>query len=181
MTRATEILHRLQPVLDAVPPSDVFSVSAEILAARRVFLLGAGQTGLVLRGLAMRLTQAGLTAHIPGDCTTPAITSGDLLLAASCSGNRPGMLALARAAAEAGAPLTVLTAAADSPLAQLARQTLVIPADREQNVPQHGQPLVLGTCFELSLYCICVMIAEEVLRARGESPASLRQRHANLE
>ncbi len=179
MTRSTEIFAQIQPVLAGVRPEDFAAVCSRVLAARRVFLLGAGQTGLVLRGLAMRLTQAGITAYIPGDCTVPAIGPDDLLLAASSGGRRPGVVALTQAAVSTGAPVTLITASADSPLAQLADQILILPSSPLPG--EGGAPLLLGTRFELSLFCLCILFAEELVRRLGLDESSLRRRHANLE
>jgi len=56
----------------------------------RVFVAGAGRSGLVLRMAAMRLMHLGLDVHVAGDTTTPAITSGDLLLVGLRVGNDLG-------------------------------------------------------------------------------------------
>ena len=58
----------------------------------RVFVAGAGRSGLVLRMFAMRLMHFGPTVHVAGDTTTPAISSGDLLLVASGSGTTSGVV-----------------------------------------------------------------------------------------
>ena len=51
---------------------------------------------------AMRLMHLGLTVHIAGDTTTPAITSGDLLLVASGSGTTSGVVKSAETARKPG-------------------------------------------------------------------------------
>src|SRR5680860_827298 len=53
--------------------------------AGRVFVLGAGRSCLALRMTAMRLMHLGLTVHVVGEVTAPAIAAGDVLLAASGS------------------------------------------------------------------------------------------------
>ena len=92
-------------------------LALKLRAADRVFLAGAGRSGLVLRMAAMRLMHLGLTVHVAGDTTTPAISSGDLLLLASGSGTTSGVVKAAQTAAEAGAQVVAVTTNRHSPLA----------------------------------------------------------------
>jgi 6-phospho-3-hexuloisomerase len=75
----------------------------------RLFVAGAGRSGLVLRMAAMRLMHRGLNVHVAGDTTTPAIGSDDLLLVASGSGTTSGVVESAETAAKAGARIAALT------------------------------------------------------------------------
>ena len=54
--------------------------------SERIFLAGAGRSGLALKSFAMRLTQLSKQAFVVGETTTPAITASDLLVIASSSG-----------------------------------------------------------------------------------------------
>ena len=99
-----------------------------VAAAPRVFVLGAGRSGLALRMTAMRLMHLGLDVHVVGEVTTPAITEHDLLVTASGSGTTVGILRAAQTAIEVGAQVAAITTAADSPLARLATATVVVPA-----------------------------------------------------
>ena len=78
---------------------DLADVVRLIGGAPRVFLAGAGRSGLVLRMAAMRLMHLGLDVHVAGDTTTPAIREGDLLIAASGSGTTAGVVKAASTAA----------------------------------------------------------------------------------
>ncbi|RLP72320.1 SIS domain-containing protein, partial [Mycetocola manganoxydans] len=98
--------------------ADNLDAVAETLAgAHRVFVLGAGRSGLALQMTAMRLMHLGLNVHIVGEVTAPAIGPGDVLLTASGSGTTTSIVRGADAAVNAGADVAVITTAADSPLA----------------------------------------------------------------
>ena len=85
------------------------ALAASIRSAERIFVAGAGRSGLVLRMAAMRLMHLGLNVHVAGDTTTPAIRSGDLLLVASGSGTTSGVVKAAETAAKAGARIAAFT------------------------------------------------------------------------
>ena len=109
----------------------------------RVFVAGAGRSGLVLRMAAMRLMHLGLNVHVAGDTTTPAISSGDLLLVASGSGTTSGVVKAAETAAKAGARIAAFTTNPASPLAGLADAVVVIPAAAEDRSRLQRFPPVL--------------------------------------
>jgi len=122
------ILGELKQSLAAVSESEIETAQRKILAAKRVFVTGAGRSGLALRMAAMRLMHLGLDVHVAGEVTAPAIASGDLLLVASGSGTTAGAVHAAEVARKVGAEVLALTAARESKLAQLAQSLIVIPA-----------------------------------------------------
>src|ERR1051325_2265476 len=93
--------------------------------ADRVFVHGAGRSGLALRMTAMRLMHLGLDAHVVGEVTTPAIRQGDVLLVASGSGTTGGIVQAARTAADVGARVLAVSTTDESPLSEVADTTLV--------------------------------------------------------
>jgi 6-phospho-3-hexuloisomerase len=128
------------------------AMAAHLRLADRVFVAGAGRSGLVLRMAAMRLMHLGLTVHIAGDTTTPAISSGDLLLVASGSGTTSGVVKAAETAVRAGARVAAVTANPESPLAGLANALVVIPAAQKTD---HGSSIsrqYSGSLFEQVLF-----------------------------
>ncbi|MGA2848410.1 MAG: hypothetical protein ABSE46_05400 [Terracidiphilus sp.] len=84
------ILTELERTLAAVSESEIAAAQRMIQAANRLFLMGAGRTGLALKMAAMRLMHLGLIVHVAGEATTPAIGPDDLLLVASGSGTTAG-------------------------------------------------------------------------------------------
>ncbi len=147
----------------------------------RVFVAGAGRSGLVLRMAAMRLMHLGLNVHIAGDTTTPAITSGDLLLVASGSGTTSGVVKSAETAAKAGARIAAFTTNPDSPLAGLADALVIIPAAQKTD---HGSSLsrqYSGSLFEQVLFLATEALFQSLWENADEPAEQLWLRHANLE
>lgn len=157
------------------------AVSGPLGDANRIFVAGAGRSGLVLRMAAMRLMHLGLDVHVAGDTTTPAIRSGDLLLVASGSGTTSGVVKAAETATEAGARIAAFTTNPDSPLARLADALVIIPAAQKTD---HGSNLsrqYSGSLFEQVLFLATEALFQSLWDNADEPAEQLWLRHANLE
>ena len=84
------ILQRTRCVLKNAQWDEFLDLVQTVKAVPRVFITGAGRSGLVGRFFVMRLVHLGKSAFVVGETTTPAINEGDLLIAISGSGNTPG-------------------------------------------------------------------------------------------
>jgi 6-phospho-3-hexuloisomerase len=162
------------------------AVVAQLLAGHlggegRVFVAGAGRSGLVLRMAAMRLMHLGLNVHIAGDTTTPAIASGDLLLVASGSGTTSGVVKSAETAAKAGARIAAFTTDASSPLAGLADSVVIIPAAQKTDHGSSVSRQYSGSLFEQVLFLATEAIFQSLWDNADVPAEELWLRHANLE
>lgn len=156
-------------------------VAGHIGGAGRVFVAGAGRSGLVLRMAAMRLMHLGLNVHVAGDTTTPAISSGDLLLVASGSGTTSGVVKAAETAAKAGARIVVFTTNPDSPLAGLADALVIIPAAQKTDHGSSVSRQYAGSLFEQVLFLATEALFQSLWDNSDEPAEQLWLRHANLE
>lgn len=155
---------------------------AETLAkARRIFVLGAGRTGIALQMTAMRLMHLGLTVHVVGDVTTPAIGPGDVLLTASGSGTTTSIVRGADAAVKAGANVTVITTAEASPLAALATAVVVVPAAGKLDRSGTVSAQYAGSLFEQTVMLLGDALFHSLWLRSGHSADELWPRHSNLE
>lgn len=166
---------------NAIDAHQLAALAGRIRRAERIFLAGAGRSGLVLRMAAMRLMHLGLTVHVAGDTTTPAITSGDLLVVASGSGTTSGVVKAAETAIAAGADVAALTTNPGSPLAGMADALVIIPAVQKTD---HGSGLsrqYSGSLFEQSLFLATEAVFQTLWENTEEPAEQLWLRHANLE
>jgi 6-phospho-3-hexuloisomerase len=177
----TMILKELGSTLAAVSEAEVAVAERMILSARRVFVTGAGRSGLALRMAAMRLMHLGLTVHVAGEVTAPAIAAGDLLIVASGSGTTAGTVHAAEVARKAGADVLALTTAPESKLGVLAQGLVVIPAATKQDHAGTKSEQYAGALFEQSVLLLTDAMFQAMWRERGESAEQLWKRHANLE
>lgn len=156
-------------------------LTGHVRRAGRIFLAGAGRSGLVLRMAAMRLMHLGLNVHVAGDTTTPAIASGDLLLVASGSGTTSGVVKAAETAAKAGARIAAFTTNPDSPLAGLADAVVVIPAAQKTDHGTSVSRQYAGSLFEQVLFVATEAIFQSLWDNDSQPAEELWLRHANLE
>ncbi|MFH0965116.1 MAG: SIS domain-containing protein [Planctomycetota bacterium] len=171
------MLDDLAQVLSRVDPAQVSPLIDHIASARRVFVCGAGRSGLVVRAFAQRLMQLGISVCVVGETTTPRARPGDLLLAASCTGERPTTLAIARQAKKARVRVCALIGKPASTLARIADLRVILHAPA---VPRPRDPFLGATLFEDSLLILLDAVAWLLSRRKGLS-RRIGPRHANLE
>lgn len=178
------ITAEMQRALAHVSPAGLERLTDQILKANRIYVAGGGRSGLMARALAMRLMHLGLATYVVGETTTPAIRSGDLLIACSASGETHVTVVVSQVAREAGARVFAITATPDSPMARQADETIIIPAPSKRAGPrakvepsaQYG-----GSLFEQTLLVVLDAVSAEIGRRLGRGPQDLESRHANLE
>jgi 6-phospho-3-hexuloisomerase len=156
-------------------------VAGLVAAAPRVFVMGAGRSGLALRMTAMRLMHLGLDVHVVGEVTTPAIGRGDLLLTASGSGTTAAVVRAAEAAASAGADVVLITTAADAPTARSATVALVLPGAAKLDRSGTASSQYAGGLFEQAVVLVGDALFHALWQRSGQSADDLWPRHANLE
>ena len=161
---------------------DALNLAAETISdASRVFTLGAGRSGIALNMTAMRLMHLGLTVHVVGEATAPAIETGDVLLVASGSGTTAGIVSAARTAHEVGAKTVAITADATSVIAELADVAIIVPAARKLDRDSPASVQYAGSLFEQSVAIIGDALFHALWKASGQTADDLWPRHSNLE
>lgn len=165
--------------------SDSLAQAGNLIAsAPRIFVDGAGRSGLSMRAFAIRLMHLGKSVHVVGESTTPSIKSGDLLILGSGSGQSSVLLKIAEMAHEQGASILLFTAEPSSPLSEVADYYVVIPAPSlkpalvERNWTSM-QPM--GTLFEQSLLILGDSLIVTLMDQIGVGVGKMRKLHANLE
>ncbi|WP_158978671.1 6-phospho-3-hexuloisomerase [Cellulophaga sp. L1A9] len=149
--------------------------------ADRLFVMGAGRTGLMMKAAAMRLMHLGYKVHVVGETTAPAIMKGDLLIAGSGSGTTSGIVRAAETAKKVGAAVLCFTTNTESPLAQVANQTVTIPAAQKQERVEAVSKQYAGSLFEQSLLLVFDALIQSLWEIEGTSASELWKRHANME
>jgi len=178
------VSHELDDLVDGVAEGDQAAAdrALDLLdGAERVFVHGAGRSGLALRMTAMRLMHLGLDVHVVGEVTTPAIESGDVLLTASGSGTTGSIVQAAQTAVEVGAQVVAVSTTASSPLAELAEVTLVLPAATKTDRSGTASAQYAGGLFEQGVVLLGDALFHALWQRSGHSADDLWPRHANLE
>lgn len=179
----SRIAGELASVVDrlASEPGDLDRVLDVLTGAERVFVLGAGRSGLALRMTAMRLMHLGLEVHVVGETTTPAIGAKDALLTASGSGTTGGIVRAAETAADVGARVVAITTAPDSPLGRAADALVTVPAAAKLDRSEAASTQYAGGLFEQAVVLVGDAIFDALWHRSGLSADEIWPRHANLE
>ena len=162
-------------------PAALTAAGEALLAARRVFVLGAGRSGIALQMTAMRLMHLGMSVHVVGAATSPGVGQGDVLLVASGSGRTGNVVRSARAGVEHGAKVIAISTSEDSPLADLAEVTIVVPAAAKLDRSASASEQYAGTLFEQGAILLGDILFHHLWRASGRSADDLWPQHSNLE
>ncbi len=178
-----QVLSELQQTLSQVSNEHSDELADAIVGVKRVFVAGAGRSGLVVRAFAMRLMHLGLTVHVVGETTTPSLQPDDLLIIGSGSGSTGSLVVMAEKAKKIGATLALLTIQTDSPIGQIADIIITIPAPSPKVQGETGfrsiQPM--GALFEQSMALTLDTLLLLLMSKTNESSDTMFTRHANLE
>ncbi len=175
------IASEISGVIAAVDEAQIETLVDAIVDAAKVFVYGAGRSGMMMKAFAMRLGHLGLNAWVVGETTTPAIGPGDLLVVGSGSGQTRITLAIVEAARQRGAKTACITAHPESPIGRASDIVVVIPApvtkiDRDS--PSVQPP---GSLFEQCLLVLGDGMVMRLMRRLGTTEEEMRARHTKLE
>ncbi|MGI6009661.1 MAG: 6-phospho-3-hexuloisomerase [Methanomethylophilus sp.] len=166
---------RIGESLSRIPASDIEKLADSVLRAKRIFVFGAGRSGLVGQMFAVRLVQLGLHVYFVGDMTTPIIAKGDLVILVSNTGHTMSVTRTAEIAKRIGSEVAAVTGNRDCKLARLADFCIFIepPKDNES-----AKKAPLGTAFEDSALIFFDCLVPELMERMGRSEADMRSNHA---
>jgi 6-phospho-3-hexuloisomerase len=184
MTQFEPELLIVQEITDVVSRCDegqIDDMTDAILGAGRVFVGGAGRSGLMMKALAMRLMHLGISAHVVGETITPGIEHGDLLIVGTGSGQTRTTLSLLEAASARGARTAAITAHPAAPVAMAADIVLELRAPITSRGPWPPSVQPPGSLFEQSLLVICDGLVMRLMQRLGTTHDEMRARHTKLE
>lgn len=177
-----EIVKELQRSVSLISEEETKIMADMILASRKVFLAGAGRSGLVGRAFAMRLMQMGIAAYVVGETVTPGIAKGDVLIIGSGSGETKSLITMAEKAKSIEASLIAVTIAPESSIGMLADHTVKLPGspkDRANGSYATIQPM--ASLFEQTLLIFYDAVVLLMMEKQGLDTVGMYGNHANLE
>ena len=180
---AREVLRELDRTLAAISPQEAERVADLILGAGRVFVAGAGRSGLAVKAFAMRLMHMGLEAYVVGETVTPGMGADDLLVIGSGSGETGSLVAMAEKAKGLGGRIALVTIFPTSRIGKLADAVARIPAPTPKAGGDGGFTSVqpMGSLFEQSLLIFLDIIVMRLMERKAIVSTAMFERHANLE
>lgn len=185
------ILGHVSYVATQLNETEVNKTILNIERAKKVYIYGAGRSGLVAKAFAMRLMHLGISVHVVGEITTPAIEAEDIFITISGSGETTSVINSAKIAKSVGATVIALTSYPESTLGKLADEILLVPGrvldtgtkdfHLRQIKGEHYTLAPMGTLFEVSVLIILDALIAELMARFKKSESDLKKRHATIE
>ena len=186
----SEILEHLRGSSKKLRGKHVNDFIDMLLGATRVFVVGVGRSGLVVRAFAMRLMHLGIDVHVIGETITPALRDDDILVALSGSGETSFAVSAAKIAKKIGTKIAVITSYPRSTLGKLADHIVTLPGRTEiastksyldrQIVGEYESLAPMGTLFEVTALVFLDSVVASLMVKLGRKEEELQARHANI-
>lgn len=177
------ILNELQDALGAVREDEVVAMVDAICQARMVFVTGVGRVLLMLQAFVKRLNHLGIKANFVGAIDEPAITSQDVLLVASGSGESVVPLSIIKVAKRYKAKIIHVGAKPNSSMTEYEDLFVRIPCKTKLSRPDEiPSQQIMSSLFEQSLLLLLDAAAMMIVKKQQITDLDeLWKYHANLE
>ena len=153
-----------------------------ILKAESIFFSAQGRSGFVLRCFCMRLMHLGYSVYFCGETVTPAITSNDLLIVLSGSGETPSTFEAVKSAKQQNTETFGILGNMESRIASLVDKSLHIPGTTK--LCRDGEPSSLqmaGSLFEQSAFLFFEAVVSKLYQTQKKDVGRVSSRHAIIE
>ncbi|WNY24846.1 6-phospho-3-hexuloisomerase [Methanolapillus millepedarum] len=185
------ITAQIQSVIGDINRPDVCAMLEEIAETKksggRIFVVGAGRSGLMGKAFAMRLMHMGFDAFVIGETITPSVKEDDVVIAISGSGGTASVLHVANKAKSLNAGVIGITSKSGSDLGKISNVNVILPSKSRADaiepkagaVNQKSGPM--GTSFEILTLIFLDSVVVELIEITKASEEEMRKRHANTE
>lgn len=176
------VIRELQHTLRQVSDESAGQLVERILQAQKVFVAGAGRSGLMMKAFAMRLMHLGLQVYVVGETVTPGLGRDDLLIIGSGSGETKSLAGMAAKARSLGASVASVTVHPKSTIGQLSNTVIELHATvKDSSNPEKTTIQPMGSLFEQSLLLVFDSIILSIMERKGTDGSTMFGQHANLE
>ncbi|MDR7665799.1 6-phospho-3-hexuloisomerase [Methanosarcina sp. Z-7115] len=186
------IVVNLNDVIGRLDREAIKATIQKILEGEKIFVMGAGRSGLVAKAFAMRLMHLGFSAYVVGETTTPAVQPQDVVIAISGSGETHSIADLGKIVKDIGSTLITVTSKKESTLGRISDIAMILPSKTKNDLDEGGylernmrgdykNLPPLGTSFEITSLIFLDSIIAQLIRLTGASEAELKSRHTNIE
>ncbi|WP_297476420.1 bifunctional 3-hexulose-6-phosphate synthase/6-phospho-3-hexuloisomerase [Thermococcus sp.] len=186
-----DITEHVNNVADTIKLEQVRAFVDAMIGANKIFIYGAGRSGLVGKAFAMRLMHLDFNVYVVGETITPAFEQGDLLIAISGSGETKSIVDAAQIARAQGGKIVTITSYANSTLGKLADVVVEIPGRTKEDVPtdyiarqmltKYKWTAPMGTLFEDSTMIFLDGVIALLMATFQKTEKDMKRKHATLE
>lgn len=177
-----EVIEELHRSAGFIAEDEAEKLVHAILESEKIFVAGAGRSGLMIRAFAMRLMQMGFDAYVVGETVTPNLDKNDLLIVGSGSGETKSLSFMAEKAKSLGAAVAVVTIFPESTIGRLSDIVVKMPGspkDKADGEYKTIQPM--ASLFEQTLLLFFDSVILKLMEKKGIESGTMFGRHANLE
>lgn len=178
---AEKILEELRYSVSQMPESAGDQLADAILEANRIFIAGAGRSGLMMKAFAMRLMHLGFRVYVIGETVTPGVENGDLLIIGSGSGETRTLIGMADKAKSLRALVAVLTTQPKSSIGALADFVLPLTGTPKDQTGSSLTIQPMGSLFEQTLLLFLDAVILCLMGKNDQTSMTMFGKHANLE
>ncbi len=186
-----QIAEHIDRTINELDDKQIEDMINHIIDADKIFLMGAGRSGLVSKAFAMRLAQLGQVVYVIGESVTPALTEKDLFIPLSGSGETNSVVHAAKTAKGVGSKILAVTSYMESSLAKTSDYVVIVKGRTKIDIEKdhlkhqiegtHSSLTPLGTLFEDSVMVFFDGIIAGLMIKLQKKEADLKKRHATLE
>ncbi|MCM2676040.1 6-phospho-3-hexuloisomerase [Alkalicoccobacillus plakortidis] len=176
------IIQELQGTVQAISESEADQLVEAILKAKKVFVTGAGRSGLMGKSFVMRMMHMGIDAYAVGETVTANLEQGDLLIVGTGSGETKTLIPIVEKAKSLGGVVAAITLSPQSTIGEIADFTVILPGapkDREEGQYETIQPM--GSLFEQTSLLFYDAVILRFMEKKGLDSKQMYGKHANLE
>jgi 6-phospho-3-hexuloisomerase len=176
------VLDELNRAAEQLAGEQLEQLAEAISSAGRVFVAGAGRSGLMMRAFAMRLMHLGLDVYVVGETVTRSLSKGDLFLIGTGSGETKSLVPMVQKARSLEARVGVLTLSEASTIGGLADIVVKLPgAPKDQDGEDASTVQPMGSLFEQMLLLVCDAVILRLMDRQELTGKAMYGNHANLE
>ncbi|MFX1284211.1 MAG: 6-phospho-3-hexuloisomerase [Promethearchaeota archaeon] len=175
-----EIIAHLKEYLASSTVEKELKKSIEILlGAEKIFIFGAGRSGMVGRMFAQRLMHLGFPSYYLSETITPRFTSKDCLVVISGSGETISPISISKGAKEIGGNIIALTANPLSTIGKIADQIINVKGQTKDVKQEALAPFT--SLFDITALVVLDAMTRVIMNKIGKTEADIHKTHATLE
>ncbi|KAB8125726.1 6-phospho-3-hexuloisomerase [Gracilibacillus oryzae] len=177
----TKILEEHTQAVDLIADEEAEELVNSITNSKKVFVTGAGRSGLMAKSFAMRMMHMGIDAYVVGETVAPTFEEDDILIVASGSGETKTLVPIAEKAKSIGGKVAAVTLSPESTIGNLADVTLKLAGAAKDQGTNNKTIQPMGSLFEQSLLLVFDAIILRFMDKKGLDTTKMYGKHANLE
>jgi 6-phospho-3-hexuloisomerase len=179
---AQRIIDELHHAAEQLTNENAEKLVEHILTSDKIFVTGAGRSGLMGKAFAMRMMHMGLDSYVVGETVTATYEEGDILIIGSGSGETKSLIPMVEKAKSIGGTVAVVTINPESTIGKLADITVQLPgAPKDQSSSEYQTIQPMGSLFEQTLLLFYDAIILRFMEKKGLDSQTMYGKHANLE